>query len=149
MKILRYVVILAFTASVCTLIAALIYRSRVVSTPDTVQELADRLRANGIPYDRVEAIREFPWESSKITESIALRGTDLFVEILRIDDPATFEAAEEAGSKYAALRGGIEWEPVHTIEIVARRPYVVVIREEPKRGQIAAILQRLLPNQVT
>jgi hypothetical protein len=116
--------------------------------PSTAEELAEVLRAHGIPYDSATQIADGRWTFTEIDDALTLTGEGTHVEILRIDDAETFEAAERASSRFASFQGGIVLNPQKVTRVFTRRPFVVVIREEPMPGQIVAILEEVLPDGV-
>jgi len=141
--------VVAILVSVSGVTLALFFGLGDQKDPTTILELAERLRAEGLEFHTAQISGDGLWETAVVEEGLTLRGAGLDVDILRIEDNDTFDAAERARLRFSSFQGGLVFEPRVFAEIYARRPYVIVIREEPERGLVAAILRAVLPPELT
>ena len=119
----------------------------LTSPPDlsTADRLAKALKAKGLDYRETTPVDLAQWQSAEVDEGLTLLGDSLRVDVLRIEDIDSFQAAQRASMRLTDFQGGVRLDIVEPIEIYARWPYVVVVRQEPDRGQVLAILQEVLP----
>lgn len=124
------------------------YGIHVVTQPadiSTAERLAKAMKANGLKYKKTTPVNLDQWKQANVNEGLTLLGDSLRVDILRIEDIESFLAAERASTRLTDFQGGVRLDIPRPIEIYARWPYVVVVRQEPDPGQVLAILQQIIP----
>ncbi len=115
--------------------------------PKTAQDLARSLDRRGIAFERTEPLDFATMRFAKIEEGLRLTGEDLRIEILRIEDPRTFEVASSAGFLLRLFDDPGAEGALGAPEIYAAKPFVVVIRQEPEPGKTRRALQAILPDE--
>jgi len=98
------------------------------------EELASALRAHGVVYDMSETAAL----SGVRGDGLRLTGPGLVVELYAISDRAEWEQAVTAAARAAEMlrqRGA-----THELKHYARRPFLVIVRQEPTGGQVGAAL---------
>lgn len=131
------------------LIAAIAYGAaacQFFTPPETAQELADALNRHGIGYTEAEPLDFSGMRFAKIDEGLRLTGEDLRMEILRIEDPRTFEMASSAGFLLRLFDDQIN-ESLGAPDMFVSKPFVVIIRQEPEPGETRRALQVILPEE--
>ncbi len=100
----------------------------------SVDELAALLRAHGVAYEVAETAA-LPRVQA---DGLRLTGKGLEVELYRFDDAKDLDLAARAARMAQSASAG-------TIQAIVRAPFLVVVRAEPKPGQVAAALAQALP----
>jgi hypothetical protein len=100
----------------------------------SVEELADALRERGVAYELSETAA-LPRVEGR---GLRLRGEGLDVELHRIENTKHLELAV-AAAKLASAGAQLEGQG-RSLSHYARGPFLVIIREEPSDGQVAAAL---------
>lgn len=134
--------LLAVAATVLLILSAC--RQPVESAVDVVVALQER----GLHVEETRALHP-RFRYAKIDEGLTLSGDQLQVDILRIEDEKTYELALQARGLMAAVGEAADTDVLEPPEFYSRKPYIIVIRQEPEDGQILAILQKILPGGVT
>lgn len=116
---------------------------------DSVDDLASALKAEGLDYDAAQSMDMTGMSHAKIEQAVALTGDGLRIEILHIMDTKTYDMAIQAQDLFALGSAFQDVTVIGKATIYARRPYVVVIRNEPTEGQVVAALQKVLPEDLT
>ena len=112
---------------------------------ESVEDLALALKNGGIAYQTLEPIDFSSMRFAKIDEGLSLRGESVRIDILRIEDERTFKVMVGAGNLLTGLGDLLENEAAGPPDTYVRRPFAVIIREEPRPGEVREILSRLLP----
>ncbi len=110
----------------------------------TADELANALQRNGITYQVKKPISTSNLRYATIDEAVALEGDNLKIEVFRIEDQRTYEMF--AGS--AVMLKAVEREAGQPLpglppSTYSRKPFVVIIRQEPEQGQVRQALTRI------
>ena len=110
----------------------------------TADELASALERNGVTYHVKKPISTSNLRYATIDEAVALEGDNLRIEIFRIEDQRTYEMF--AGS--AIMLKAVEREADQAIpglppSTFSRKPFVIIIRQEPEQGQVRQALTRI------
>ena len=110
----------------------------------TAEELASALERNGLKYHGKKPINTSNLRYATIDEAVALEGDNLRIEIFRIEDQRTYEMF--AGS--ALMLKAVERETEQAIpgsppRAYSKRPFVIIIRQEPEPGQLRQALTRI------
>jgi len=114
---------------------------------ENADDLAAALKRRGVAYTETEPLDFSGMRFAKIEEGLRLKGEKLTVEILRIEDNRTFEMAVGAGFLMSLFGSSEETKSLDPPESVVRRPFVVVVRQEPNPGQVGAIVRELIPEE--
>lgn len=112
---------------------------------DTVDDLATALKDHGIAFDTTEPIDFSNLRFARIDEGVTLTGENLHVELLRIEDERTFNLASGASAFLAFLADNAGENFPRPPEVIARQPFVAIVRNEPEPGAIKRVLDELLP----
>jgi hypothetical protein len=112
---------------------------------ETAADLADAIEDAGYAIDSRTAIDFSGMQHARIDEGYTLRGDGLLVEVLRISDARTFDLMTSASALLTAIGAKTESEALTPPDIVQRRPFVVVIRQEPEQGGIRQTVERVVP----
>ena len=131
------------TAAYC-LLALSACQQPLESVVDVVVALEER----GVNVENRRALNP-NFRYAKIDEGLSLSGDQLQVDILRIEDEKTYELAQQARGLMAAVGEAADTDVLAPPEFYWRKPYIIVIRQEPEDGQIVAILEKILPGGVT
>ncbi len=111
----------------------------------TADELAEALKGEGINYDLKEPVDITKMRHARVNEAIALKGENLSIEIYRIEDERTYEIfLKTVVFLYAVdkkVEGGLPKLPKNTI---SKKPFVIVIREEPEKGYVKRVVNKIL-----
>ena len=130
------------------LIAACLSACSRPQTLETADDLASALKDAGLQYDTTEGIDTSNMRYAKIDQAIALTGDNLNVEILLIEDRHTYDLAKKA-QEQISLNGALhDSSVIDDPTIYARRPYFIVIRQEPQAGDVLEVLQKILPEDL-
>ncbi len=114
---------------------------------DTANGLATALKRNGIEYQVIEPVDFDDFSHAKIDESIALKGDNLWVEILRIEDEKTYKLFVVSWLLLGAAETKVQQRLPGRPDIYSKRPFVIIIRKEPQKGHVKEVLKRILPEQ--
>jgi hypothetical protein len=113
--------------------------------PRTVRDVASGLQREGIRYQTSEPVDLSKMTHAKVEESLLLKGENLWVEILRIEDERTFKAFAASG----VMLAGVEQKTGKPLpgrpRTYVHRPFVVVVRGEPQERSVKAALQKIFP----
>lgn len=112
---------------------------------ESASDLADALEKEGFAAQTREPIDVSDIRYAKIDEAFSMRGDGLAVDILQITDARTYDVLTSASALLTAIGGKMDSTALTPPEIVARQPFVVVIREEPEAGSVRAAVEDLLP----
>jgi hypothetical protein len=113
---------------------------------DTAAKLAQALKREGIRFDGVyEVERERNKMSRLVDEAVSLEAESVWVEIFRIEKEKYFNMAAMA----VGLRRGVESSMSgevgdKLVDSYVRRPFVVMVMQEPEPGVVRAALKRIL-----
>ena len=112
---------------------------------ETLEGLVAGLKRAGVQIEAEEALDLSEMKDAEIEKGVALVGEKLRVDVLYIVDDRTYRMAEQAGAMLTDRRPEQLGTSVTPPMVFARSPYVVVIREEPRKGQVMEALEKLLP----
>jgi len=108
---------------------------------NSVDDIAQVLLKGGLKYDATEKVDTSKMGYARIDESIALVGPGIRVEILKISDEKTFKIFVSIGMLAKRVDGQ---SPLRLKGIpknlYTKRPFVVIVRDEPIEGQVKSIL---------
>ena len=112
---------------------------------ETASDLVNALKNKGIQYDSPEVIDLSGMGFAQVNEGVRITGNGLRAEILRVEDERTFKLVSSLGSLLKALNERFDDTPLNPPDVIARHPFVVVVRQEPEPGEIRRIVEQLLP----
>ena len=112
---------------------------------DTAEKLAVALKRQGVNYQTIEQVDA---KHPKVDEAIAIKGANLWVEILRIEDEKTYKLFMGMGLFLFAVEKKVEKDlPDMPVNMLSKKPFVIVIRQEPEEGAIKEALNRIFPQK--
>ena len=114
---------------------------------NTANGLATALKRNGIEYQVIEPVDSNEFRYAKIDEAIALKGDNLWVEILRIEDEKTYKLFVVSWLLMGAAETKVQQRLPGRPDIYSKRPFVIIIRQEPQKGHVKEVLKKILPEQ--
>ncbi len=110
-------------------------------------KLAEALKKEGINYQTIEEV-EIKLKYAKIDEEIALRGDDLWLQMFRIEDEKSYKTSVTALMFRLAMEKEIENEQTDKVkDIFIKKPFIVMIMQEPEDGVVRQALNKLFPKQ--
>lgn len=125
----------AITVSACT------SAPRIV----VVDDLVAQLRNAGIRIDTQGPAPRPTGQYFRFDEGVRVKGPNLFLDILRIEDRHVFDIAKSAGA-ILALADASAAQPIpDNPAVYARHPFVVIVREQPEAAGLHGTLAKLLP----
>ncbi len=114
---------------------------------DTAMKLAEALKKEGINYRTIEEV-EIKLKYAKIDEEIALRGDNLWLQMFRIEDEKSYKTSVTALMFRLAMEKEIENEQTDKVkDIFIKKPFIVMIMQEPEDGVVRQALNKLFPKQ--
>jgi hypothetical protein len=113
----------------------------------TVDELLNGLQAKGLQFDERGPVPMPQGRHFRFDEGLRVSGADLWVELIRIDDPKVFDIAKSASALLVIAEASAGRELPGKPEIHTRQPFLVVVRQEPTPGHVSAILNAVLPQR--
>ena len=132
-----------YIAVVCTMsVAACQPGARI----DTAADLGAALQKEGVAYTTTQELPTPTGRHFRFDEGIALVGDKLWVEIMRIEDKRVFDLAKTASVLLTLAEASVGKKFPGKPEVYTRQPFVIVVREEPTKGQVAQALDRCLPD---
>jgi hypothetical protein len=115
---------------------------------DTAEKLAAALKRKGVDYQTIEPLEAPKGRFAKVDEAVALKGENLWVEIFRIEDQRTYKLFVGAGAFLFTVEKKIEKDiPDLPVTMLARKPFVIVVREEPVKDHVKQALNRIFPQK--
>ena len=117
------------------------------SSVETANELAEALEKEGIEYDSIEKVGTFRSKYAKIEEAIALKGDNLNVEIYRIEDRRTYKAFCGSVLLLAVAEKKTGQRLPGRPSLYPKKPFVIVVRQEPEAGVVKRALENILPQK--
>ncbi|NOX96610.1 MAG: hypothetical protein GXO98_00805 [Nitrospirae bacterium] len=113
---------------------------------DTAKKLATALKREGVNYEKIERVDTQKMKYAKMDEAIALKGNNLWVVIFRIEDKKTYEISERAVALLGRVKGSTKKRiPNLPNNIYYKKPFIILVREEPEQGEIRQALGRIFP----
>ena len=115
---------------------------------NTAEALAEALKAEGIEYLTLEPTKAPRMAYAKVDEAIAIKGENLSVEILKITDSRTYKLFLKAGVFLFAVEKKVEKDlPGMPATMLSKKPFILVVREEPEPGTVKEALNRIFPSK--
>ncbi|MCL4217895.1 MAG: hypothetical protein KJ052_12930 [Candidatus Hydrogenedentes bacterium] len=112
----------------------------------SAQDLVERFKKEGLPYETIENIDlAGKFSYAQVEQSLALNGDGLRVEILQIDDDRTWKATEGGAAFVGLMSTALDDSAEPAPRIYQRRPYVIVVRKEPRDGMTKEVLDKIWP----
>ena len=112
---------------------------------DTALKLAEALKKEGINYQTIEEV-EIKLKFAKIDEEIALKGDDLWLQMFRIEDEKSYKTSVTAVVLRLGLEKEIEGEQTDKVkDIFIKKPFLVMIMQEPEDGVVKQALNKIFP----
>jgi hypothetical protein len=114
-------------------------------TINSVDKLVKALKKNGIQYLSIEAITTDELKLTRFDEAYALHGENLWLEIYRIENEMIYKtsiAAVMLRMKFDKSEDNLSNKP-H--DIFVRKPFLVMIIQEPENGKTKQALQKIFP----
>ena len=110
----------------------------------TADDLAQALEKGGLAFTERSRANLSQFRHARIDEGLELRGDGIAVDILRITDRRTWNVYSDGvaflGIAEAAAGTSFPGKP----DVVVRRPFIVIVREEPVAGRVRGIVERLV-----
>ncbi|OPZ84299.1 MAG: hypothetical protein BWY76_01901 [bacterium ADurb.Bin429] len=134
----------AFTFSQVFMLIGMVLFAGCSGNVDTAGKLANALKKKGVNYTATEALAMPPLPMGyEADEAIALTGDNLRVEIYRVESEKYFKifhtAVMTAVVFDGATPGTMRTKPI------ARQPFIVVIRQEPRPGGVKDAMDQIIP----
>jgi hypothetical protein len=111
--------------------------------PARATDVAQALQARGFSNAEQQPAEVPQLRYGHIDEAVALRGENLWIEILRIEDERTFKVLTDAGVLLLAVEVATEQPIPEKPELYAYQPFAIVVRNEPEPGQTEAALRQI------
>lgn len=83
----------------------------------------------------------------RIDEGITVKSDRLSVDIVRIEDERTYKAFLGMGALLGVAEAKAGQRLPKRPDLYSRRPFVIIVREEPAPGQVKQILEAVLGSQ--
>lgn len=113
---------------------------------DTAEKLAAALKRKGIDYHTIEPVDAPAGRFAKVDEAIALKGDNLWVEILRIEDQRTYKLfLGSAVFLFAVEKKADKDLPGMPVNVLSKKPFLLVVREEPEKDTVKQALNKIFP----
>ncbi len=113
----------------------------------TAQELAHALKQKGVQFQKIEPLDTSKLKSARPEEAIALKGDELWIEIFRIEDKRTFKLFAATGMMLAGVEANAKKPIPGKPDAFIRRPFVILVRQEPEKGAVKHALMKIFPIQ--
>lgn len=101
----------------------------------SVEELAEALRQHGVAYD----VSETAALAQLRAGGIRLMGENLKLEIYLVDDEKDMKLAATAAA--LAAMGQSKVAGASPLKAYVRKPFLIIVRQEPVEGQVRAALE--------
>lgn len=111
----------------------------------TVDALLGAMQSRGLQFEERGPVPMPQGRHFRFDEGVRVSAADLWVEIIRIDDPKVFDIARSASALLVLTEADAGRALPGKPEIYPRQPFVVVVRQEPEPGQVLRILNTVLP----
>ncbi|MBI4556088.1 MAG: hypothetical protein HY706_00765 [Candidatus Hydrogenedentes bacterium] len=111
----------------------------------TATDLVAHLKEGGIQVDSQEPAPVPTGDYFRFDEGVTVKGPDLWVDILRIEDKKVFNLAKDAKGILILAASAAGRQLPDSPEVYTRYPFVVVTRQEPTDSQLQPLLRELLP----
>ena len=111
---------------------------------ETAADLAAALQREGLHYATQEPAKLPKMKYGRIDEGITLKADGLSVDIVRIEDERTYKAFLGVGAIIGAAEAKTGQRLPKRPDLYSRRPFVVIVREEPNPGEVKQILEAVL-----
>lgn len=112
---------------------------------ETVDDVVAALEKEGVQYTATSPANTSKLRRVKIDEAIVVTSDTLNVEILRIEREKHFKIFAGMGILLAAAEVQARKAFAGKPDLFARRPFIIIIRQEPRKGQVRAALERIFP----
>jgi len=112
---------------------------------ETASDVAAALKKEGIDYTTISPTDTSKLKGVTIDEALVMTNDSLNVEILRIEREKHFKIFAGLGIFLAAAEVQARQPLPGTPDLFTRRPFIVIIRQEPKKGQVRAALKKIFP----
>lgn len=109
-----------------------------------VEDIGKQLIANGIVVESTETLPQPESRYIRFDETLALNGPELRVEIIRINDERVYKNFARAGAIIAIGEVAAEQRFPGRPDLYMSKPYVIIVRQEPQKGQVQAALEKVL-----
>ena len=116
-------------------------------TVDTVDDLATALRQNGIIYRSRETVDLSQLKYAKIDEAIALKGDKLWIEIFHIPHEKTYKLFASSSVLLRAVEVKTQRKLPGKPDVYFKKPFIIIVREEPQKGNVKKALKRIFPEE--
>ena len=113
--------------------------------PATANDLAAALAAQGVAYTETSSGPLSIGSHARFDENLILQGDALWVELLRIEDDRTYKAVEKVRAILVLSEAVSGQKFPGKPSIYFRKPFVILVRQEPEQGQVLAALNAVLP----
>jgi len=113
---------------------------------NTAEALALALKNEGLNYKVIESIDTSDIKYAKIDEAIALKGANLHIKIFRIEDEKTYKFFAGTLGLVAVFKEKFGKKTLETPKnAFLKKPFVIVIKNEPCKGIVKQTLQKFFP----
>jgi len=114
---------------------------------ETAGDLAKALQREGLAYATQEPASLPDMKYGRIDEGVTLAASGLSVDIIRIEDKRTYKAFLGMGALLVAAERKTGERLPGRPDIYSRRPFIVVVREEPNPGDVKRALNAVLGSE--
>ena len=113
--------------------------------PTNTAELGAELKKSGVAWDSTAPAPQPKGGRVRFDEAVILKGVDLWVELIRIDDKRIYDLAESA-SQLLTISEAVAGQPFPgKPKVYTRQPFLVIVRQEPAEGSVLAALNEVMP----
>lgn len=115
----------------------------------TASDVAAALQTEGLPFTSQAAASLPKMRYGRIDEGLTLRGENLSVDIIRIEDERTYKAFLGMGALLGAAEAKTGDRLPGRPDLFTYRPFVIVVRSEPKPGMVRSALKAVLGEETS
>lgn len=114
---------------------------------DSAKDLAEAFKRNGIQYRATKPVDLTQFRHARIDEAITLKGDELSIEIFRITHEKTYKLFAASSLILTAAEKKTEQRLPGRPDIYSRKPFIIIVREEPHKGDVKKALNKILPEK--
>jgi len=113
----------------------------------TVTDLSSAMKRNGIHYHTTALVDLSAFRYAQIDEALALTGDNLRVELFRINNEKTYKLFFSSCLLLAAAEAKAQQRLPGSPDIYSKRPFIIIVREEPRKGEVKKTLDKIFSEE--
>jgi hypothetical protein len=114
---------------------------------DSVDDLTTALKQKGIEYRTRETVNLSRFKYAKIDEAVALKGDELWIEIFHITHEKTYKSFVGSSVLLVAAEAKTQRELPGKPDVYFRKPFIIIVRQEPKKAHVKKALKKIFPEK--